>query len=279
MRTVRSDDVLDRPAPGPDAVLRYADPPDGVVEVFLPLSLGRPPQPAPLVVLIHGGFWRQAYDRAHLRPLAVAIRNEGYVVALPEYRRVGGAGGWPTTGSDVEAALTRLPALLEAAAPGYAETAAPCVVAGHSAGGHLALWAGLRAGAERVRHVVALAPVADLAEAARQRLGGDAVQALLGGEPPDVPPAYTDADPLHLLADAVRFPSSRTPRVTVIQGSADEQVPAGANRRIAELAGEAAGTADPVIRYVGLDGVDHFALIDPLSAVYDDVLLPALAAG
>ena len=269
--------MLDRSAPEPDAVLRYGDAPDGILEVYLPRSLGRPREPAPLVVLVHGGFWRQAYDRVHLRPLAAAVRDAGYAVALPEYRRVGGAGGWPATGSDVEVALDRLPALLEAAAPGYAATAAPFVVAGHSAGGQLALWAGLRAGAERVRHVVALAPVVDLEEAARQRLGGGAVQALLGGNPGDVPQAYADADPLPLLVAAVRVPSPHAPRITVIQGSADQQVPAGANRRVADLAAESATTRNHVIRYIGLDGVDHFALIDPLSAVYDDVLLPALA--
>lgn len=298
---MRPDDVLDRPASQPDAVIRYAEGPDGVIDVYLPLSLGRPERPAPVVLLVHGGFWRQAYDRVHLRPLAVALRAAGRVVALPEYRRVGGAGGWPRTGEDVESALAALPALVDAVAPGYADIGSPVTVAGHSAGGQLALWAGLRAGSERVGHVVALAPVADLTEAARQRLGDGAVQALLGGGPEDVPSAYADADPLRLLAAAVEDPD-QTPRVTVIQGDADLQVPASANRRIADLATHSSASAapdprncgkahadtpvEPVpfpqfgvrVRYLELSGVDHFALIDPLSPAYDEAVLPAVTS-
>ena len=97
---------MTRPAEGPDAVLRYAAHEDGLVDVHLPPG---PLRPSPLVVFVHGGFWRQAYDRRHARPLADALALEGYVVAVPEYRRVGGAGGWPATGDDVDAALGALP--------------------------------------------------------------------------------------------------------------------------------------------------------------------------
>ncbi|HET6692743.1 MAG TPA: hypothetical protein VFG97_00445, partial [Pedococcus sp.] len=50
--------------PLPDAVVRYAAHDDGLVDVHLPLPGARP---APLVVLLHGGFWKQAYDRTHTR--------------------------------------------------------------------------------------------------------------------------------------------------------------------------------------------------------------------
>src|SRR5215218_5364061 len=93
----------------PDAVLRYDDHDDALLDVHLP----RTPNGV-TVLLLHGGFWKTAYDRTHTRPMAVALAAEGFVVASPEYRRVGpgGAGGWPRTGADVERAATRLPGLL-----------------------------------------------------------------------------------------------------------------------------------------------------------------------
>jgi len=66
--------------------------------------------PGGLVLLLHGGFWRAAYDRAHLGPLAAALAAEGYVVCSPEFRRVGQpGGGWPGTFDDIAAAVDTLP--------------------------------------------------------------------------------------------------------------------------------------------------------------------------
>jgi acetyl esterase/lipase len=254
---------MTRAAEPPDAVLRYADHSDAVVDVFLPVSLGRPEHPSPLVLFVHGGFWRAEYDRTHVRPLADALRRRGFVVAVPEYRRVGGAGGWPRTADDVEAALAAVPGMLGDVAPGYVDPAGLPVLAGHSAGGHLALWAGLRAGSRRVAAVVALAPVTDLAYAASVRMGDGAVQELLGGEPADLADRYADADVLSMLASA-DIP------VTTIQGDADAQVPVEMNRAVA------ARHDGPGVRYVELAGVDHFALIDPLSPVFESTLLPTI---
>jgi acetyl esterase/lipase len=259
---------MTRAAEPPDAVLRYAGHLDAVVDVFLPVGLRRPDRPSPLLLFVHGGFWREEYDRMHVRPLADALRRRGFVVAVPEYRRVGGAGGWPETGDDVEAALAAVPGMLGDVAPGYVDPVALPVLAGHSAGGHLALWAGLRAGSRRVAAIVALAPVTDLVYAARVRMGDGAVQELLGGKPRDLPDRYAAADVLSML------PSAVVP-VTIIQGDADLQVPAEMNRLVA------ARHDGPGVRYLELAGVDHFALIDPLSPVFESALLPAMetAAG
>jgi acetyl esterase/lipase len=129
-----SREVLTRPAPPPDLTLAYGPHPDHVIDLRLPASL-----PAPLVVMIHGGFWRAAYDRTHTGPLTSALAAAGYVVAIPEFRRTGQeGGGWPGTFDDVTAALDAVPRLL---AP-YSED--PPVLLGHSAGGHLAVWAATR---------------------------------------------------------------------------------------------------------------------------------------
>src|SRR4051794_7838497 len=105
--------VLDRPAPPPAFGLAYGDHPEQVADVWLPPGSG----PAPLVLLIHGGFWRQAYDRSHLAPLASTLAPAGFVVATVEFRRTGGAGGWPATFDDVAAAVARLPTAIAARLP------------------------------------------------------------------------------------------------------------------------------------------------------------------
>lgn len=255
-------EILTRPGPDPDMVVRYADHDDGLIDVFAPPSMASPGTPYPLVVMLHGGFWRAEFDRHHLRPLAQALTQRGRLVAVPEFRRTGAGGEWPNIGSDVEAALSLLPAVVDDIAPGWVERDAPYVLAGHSAGGHLAMWAGLRAGAQRLRRIVALAPVSDLAAAADRGLGDGAVLDLLGGTPGQRPDTYAAADPLRLLPGDVP--------VSIIQGADDVNVPATLNRAVI--------AEHPEITYVELDGVEHFALIDPLTAACRHTVLPALGA-
>lgn len=257
-------EVLTRTAEPPDAVVRYADHDCGLIDVFLPhrsSATGRPAEPHRLVVALHGGFWREEWDRTHLRPMANALVDRGLAVALPEYRR--GPAAWPRTREDVTAALEALPGLVEAVAPGLADTASPYVLTGHSAGGHLALWGGPRAGPERVRRIVALAPVADLTAAARTGMGDAAAVEFMGGSPDELPDAYVEADPIRLLP-------GRVP-VVIVQGADDTVVPVGANRSVASALVEAGS-----VTYVELAGVEHFGLIDPLTDAFRDTVLPAL---
>src|SRR4051794_17422677 len=143
-------DVMTRPADPPDAVVRYADHEDGLVDLHLPVAKG----PHPLVVYVHGGFWRETYDRRHARPLANALAASGQVVASVEYRR--GPGAWSRTSSDLDTALSALPDLLA----GLGVETSRTTYVGHSAGGHLVLW--LANQPHPVDRVVALAPVGDL---------------------------------------------------------------------------------------------------------------------
>lgn len=254
-------EVLTRPAEPPDAVVRYGDHDDALIDVYLPPALGRPEEPRRLLVLVHGGFWRQDWDRVHVRPLADALRHRGFVVALPEYRRVGGRGGWPQTGFDVEAAVGAAPTLLAEVVPGHIDATAPLTMSGHSAGGHLALWAGLRAGPSRVDRIVALAPVADVHYAAAAKMGDGAVQALLGGEPDEQPEHYAEADVVRLLPGHAD--------VTVIHGSQDEHVDVEMNRRLGQR------YSGPTLSFTELPGTGHFELIDPLAAAFESSVLPA----
>lgn len=253
MTHVDLEDVLTRTAGPPDAVVRYADHADGVIDLHLPATRG----PHPLLVLVHGGFWKQAYDRRHTRPMSAALAAAGYVVAVPEYRRVGdgGTGGWPTTAEDVAAAVTALPGLLDGL--GIATTSTTCL--GHSAGGHLVLWLAARGiGVGEGDRVVGLAPVADLRAAARAGLGDDAVQALLGGSPEEAPQAYDEADPMTLLGPEPAC------EIAVVHGSDDDIVPVRISRGLAER--------HPFVKLHELAGVDHFAVIDPQSTAWPEVL-------
>ena len=100
-----------------------------VADLFLPPA-NPGPAAAPLVVFLHGGFWRAAYDRKHARPLAEALAAAGFAVCVPEYRRVGqDGGGWPGTFDDVRAAVARLPELVAGAVAGRADATGP-VLAG-----------------------------------------------------------------------------------------------------------------------------------------------------
>ncbi|MEW2382510.1 alpha/beta hydrolase [Micromonospora sp. NPDC047707] len=247
--------VLTRPAPAPDVTVAYGDHPDQIADLRRPAGSG----PAlPLVVVVHGGFWRAEYDRGHTGPLANALAALGYPVAQVEYRRTGQpGGGWPGTLADVLTAVTQLPRLAAEALPGRVAAGAPILV-GHSAGGHLALFVAAVAPVE-VGAVLALAPVADLAEAYRLDLDSGAVAALLGGGPADVPDRYAACDPRSLVPIRTRS--------VIVHGALDRQVPVGMSREFAAAA-QAAGSD---VRLVELPDCEHFGLIDPESAAWSEV--------
>jgi acetyl esterase/lipase len=249
-------DVLTRPAPAPDAQVRYGAHPDHVADVRLPDPAG--PR-RPLVIVVHGGFWRAEYDRAHTGPLAADLAARGYPVAQLEYRRTGQPeGGWPGTFEDVAAGVAALPALVADTAGRPDLATEPPILLGHSAGGHLALWCATEL-PSRPRGVLALAPVADLAEAYRLDLDQGAVAALLGGGPDEVPERYGWADPARRLPLPVR--------AVVVHGALDRQVPIEMSRRYVARA-RAAGSD---VSLVELPQTEHFGLIDPESTAWPKV--------
>jgi acetyl esterase/lipase len=250
--------VLDRAAPAPDLIVPYGTLPEQVIDLRLPPPTQRQAAKAPLIVLVHGGFWRPTYDRRHLGPMASALAAAGYVVAVPEYRRAGMADeGWTGPFNDVAAALDRVAAV---AAPHGADTSR-VTWAGHSAGGHLVLWAAARPGLPAgspwrgpvsATHVVSLAGLTSLRLCAEWNLGAGAVRLLMGGGPDEVPERYAVADPAALPAPPVP--------VTLVHGSDDDTVPPRMSQ---------AFTAG---RLVEIPGAGHFDLIDPQSPAWPRVL-------
>lgn len=237
---MEDESVLTRAAGPPDAQLQYGDHPDQVADI----RFGAAPAPGrPLLTLFHGGFWKPQYDRRHTGPMACALAAAGWTVMTLEYRRL--PGDPEATLGDLRQALIRLPGKVK-------NHDGRILGVGHSAGGHLALCAAARAGAPWAG-VLALAPVTDLRNAERLDLGGGAVGSFLGG-PAD---ARGDLDP-------ARLPPPGCP-VTVLHGTADETVPVEQGRGYC--------ASHPGARWAPVEGCGHYALIDPLSAAWAQVLL------
>ncbi|MEU0653335.1 alpha/beta hydrolase [Streptomyces albogriseolus] len=256
--------AFSHPPVDPDATAAYGDDPGHVIDFYAPRGGSGP---APVVVVLHGGAWRASYDRRHVSPFAAFLARRGFAVASVEYRRGatradGGdavAGRWPDTFDDVAAALDALPGLIRELLP--AGDPRRIVLTGHSAGGHLALWAAARhllpAGSPwrtdapaPLRGVVALAPIADLEVADKLGVCDGAVRELLGGDD-HFAERRPHADPALLLPTGIA--------TTLVQGRADIDVP----HAVAEAYADAAAKAGEVVGVTLLPDVGHFPLIDP----------------
>ncbi|MGW1204311.1 alpha/beta hydrolase family protein [Streptomyces cyaneofuscatus] len=258
-----TESALAHPVVAPDRTAAYGDHPDQVIDFYAPRD-GR--TAAPLVVLLHGGAWRAPYDRAHVSPLADFLARRGFAVASVEYRRGGEegaaspvAGRWPETLDDVAAALDAVPALAARELP--EADVRRIVVTGHSAGGHLALWAAARhvlpegspwhlPAPPPLRGVVALAPIADFATAVELGVCGGAVTQLLGegGESAD---RTAQADPTALLPTGIA--------TAIVHGEEDIVVPLA----VSEAYVDAAAKSGEMVGLTLLGDVGHFPLIDP----------------
>ena len=241
----------------PFTTIPYGHDDDRVGELRLPDG----PGPHPAAVLLHGGFWKPQWTRDLMDPIAVDLHSRGHAVWNIEYRRVGSGGGYPETLFDVAAAMDHLAQL----APEHNLDLSRVTVFGHSAGGHLALWAASRSrlapgepGADPLitpTRVVGLSAVTDLVAAARAELGDGAVQGFMGGAPGD---AWRVASPIELLPIGV-------PTV-LIHGDDDEIVPVAQSVAYAGAASNG-GTAE-LVRFPG----GHYEPIDPSSEVWHKVV-------
>lgn len=239
--------------------LAYGTDPSQVADLHLPTE-DAANAPWPVVVVIHGGYWKSGYGRSLGTGLATDLAKHGVAAWNIEYRRVGNGGGWPSTLLDVARATDALAEVAQPASDGRLDLGR-VVTVGHSAGGQLAMWLAGRhklpsdaPGAQpavQVRGVVAQAGVLDLVKGAAAGLGGGAVVRFLGGTPTEVPERYAVASPYELLP--IGIPS------TLIHGIKDKVVPIDQSDRYAAAAIAAGDTVDEQ----RLKGVDHFAPIDP----------------
>ena len=232
--------ILTRSAPPPASTVAYGAHPEQIADVR-PGAAGASHRP--LLLLLHGGYWRPSYDRAHMAPMAAALAALGWTVVNIEYRRV--PGDPQATLDDVGRAVEILPSRVT-------QHDSRVVVAGFSAGGHLALWLAHSAAKMPLHAALALAPVADLRLAERRRLGDGAVGAFIGSHTE----ILDDIDPRQ-MGDA-------RASVTIVHGASDDVVPI-------ELS-ESYLSAHPATRLRRLPMTGHFALVDPATPVWPIVL-------
>ena len=238
------------------------------------------------VVILHGGYWKNAYglddayNNAGVGTLAPYFLERGFSAVEIEYRRRDHeGGGWPGTNEDVLAAMRHLVALGSMDGCGHRAAVSALrldrlILVGHSAGGCLALWLAhqLCGGAVpgcSVALVLAAAPVADLARGYELKVGdeGAEVERYMGCTPLAEPAAYQAASPAALLPLHCA--------TLTAYGDADEDVPPLLCEEwcVKAAAESPAGFA----RNLCIAGANHFDVVNAEHAAWIDHIVPQLA--
>jgi acetyl esterase/lipase len=250
-----SDDILTLPPPRADARIAYGSDLNQFFDLRLPASKTTP---HPIVINIHGGYWRSRYNLDHARHLCAALTAQGVATANLEYRRVGNEGGaWPGTFADIRAAYN----FLVQNARQHNLNSQKVVVLGHSAGGQLALC--LAAHEPAIMRIVSLAGVVDLQRAYQLHLSNDAVVEFLHGTPSEVPDHYREADPMQLS-----IPQARQ---SLIHGSSDDIVPPEFSRDYVAAKQKRMGKLKEDVNLLEIKGAGHFDAIDPRTEAWKRV--------
>ncbi|ALG85345.1 alpha/beta hydrolase family protein [Gordonia phthalatica] len=240
----------------------YGDHDSTYGHLYLPNTA--PGQCAPVVVLVHGGYWSNEYSLIVYSAVAVDLARRGAVVWNVEYRRVEEeGGGWPGTGRDVVAAINALdgPVSDQLAMDGLKCDRKNVAVVGHSAGGQLAVWAVAQLKARTrgfaVSTVIPQSAVLDFTVGATDR---PSVQRLLGGTYAEIPERYAAASPARQEPfDAL---------VAAIHTVDDESVPIEMSRH---YVADAADRGQRATLYEIPDG-GHNAFLDLKSAAHRQTL-------
>jgi acetyl esterase/lipase len=263
--TATVQDYMAQPRHAPTAVVHYGPAPAQVAELFLPKGDGL----HPVVVLLHGGCFLAEFEGlAQTSAIAADLASRGYAVWNVDYRKLGEPGaGYPGTFQDVATAIDRL----RQEAPTHHLDLARVVALGHSAGGHLALWAASRgripassplhaADPLPIRAAISVAGIGDLE-------GQGAVFALPCGA--DTLPRLLDtarrADPYADTSPAALLPSPA--KVVMVHGVFDSVMPPYTGLAFAEQVRRAGGRAEVVT----IPDAGHFDVAIPTTAAWAQV--------
>lgn len=264
-----------RPQPQASMRLPYGVDPSQFGELWLPAG----PGPHPAVLMVHGGCWQASVAGLGLMNLAAQdLSRRGLAVWNIEYRRVDQpGGGYPGTFADVAAAADALSGL--AAAHGL-DLSHPVAV-GHSAGGHLALWAAARdqlaaasplhtPRSQPISAVVSLGGLADLEALlapGSQGCGPEPIEQLVAGS--SAADRFADTSPAALQPFAARQVS--------VHGDLDGIAPVAVGRAYTDKALAAGASAELRV----LKGAGHFELIAPDGPAWEEIaaLVVGLAHG
>ena len=235
------------------------------------LRLPENPEPHPVIVLIHGGFWQAKYNLDENNPIADDLTKRGFATWNIEYRRVGEERGlWTETFNDVIDAINYLSNIKES----YLLDLSNVTVIGHSAGGHLALWLGSKNEVRNndgifnelfvsIRKVISLAGVTDLMkmwEIHEQKGMKSHVANLLGGPPAEFYERYKLTSPVELLPIKIKQ--------VLLHGELDSHVPVELSKEYFLKAVE----KDCDIELFILRDIEHFKIIEPNSSAWTSVI-------
>jgi len=220
----------------PVETIRYGPANSQRGDLRLPVS----PGPHPLVVLIHGGFWRHMWTADTTELIADDLTARGLATFNIEYRRVGDGGGGTRTVDDVIAAI-------EAVLRHPDVDAGRWAVLGHSAGGQLALLGAKHfAGrGQSPRLVVPMGAVTDLRMAISNSIGAGAAAEFVGDEP------------VAALSPVESVPIGAS--ILVAHGVDDDRVPVTQGEAFVNSARSAGDTVDTFLE----DGIGHFDFLEP----------------
>lgn len=267
-RPISYSDLLERARPEADMRIAYGEGELSYGELWLPEGDG----PHPVVAMIHGGCWLASLPGTELMDYINAdLRAQGVAVWNIEYRRIGHeGGGWPGTFTDTMAGIDHLREI----APEHDLDLDRLVFSGHSAGGHLALWAAARPKLPEDSPlysedplvpdaVVTLAGINDLA--AYRAHGPDAcggpetIDSLVGAETRETEALYADTSPPRLLPIGVDQ--------LIVSGAVDPIVPP----QFGEWYVKEAEQAGDRVRGAVYPDSGHFELIDPASPAWTEI--------
>jgi acetyl esterase/lipase len=222
------------------------------------------------VVLLHGGCFLKQYEGfAQTSTLAADLAGRGYAVWNVEYRKLGEPGaGYPGTFQDVATAIDGL----RAEAPKHDLDLKRVIAVGHSAGGHLALWAASRAKIPassplhtanplKIGAVISLAGIGDLKGQAgvwAMPCGDDTLSRLL--DLPHRREPYADTSPAELLPTGAK--------VVMVHGVFDSVMPPYTGREYALRVRQAGDRAEVVT----IPDAAHFDLVIPTTAAWTEIV-------
>jgi len=264
--TIGYTDLLKRPATRDFAKIAYGTDPNQFGELWLPAG----PGPFPVVIIIHGGCWLESLPGTELTAyIAADLRAAGTAVWNLEYRRLSDQNpvGYPDMFLDIANGVDYLRKI----APAHRLDLSNITAVGHSAGGHLALWA---AGRDRlkkesplympeplkIQKVVTLGGINDLQaykETNSSACGPAVIDRLIDSGNRDNP--YADTSPAAMLPLGIDQ--------AVVSGALDPIVPAALGRDYAEKA----KSAGDKVEAVAFEGAGHFELIDPQSQAWPKI--------
>jgi len=246
---------------GPDSV-QYGD-------LRLPEGEG----PFPVLVMLHGGCWQGMHRPRHVEPLVAAITEMGWATWNLSHRQATDPGGaWTGTFEDVGNGIDHLRTLAEE----HTLDLGRVVSMGHSAGAHLALWAGARHKLTDLEWIpgdplplagaVSLGGIADLRKNFLQEDNpcGDGVVQVMSGTPDEAADRYALASPAELLPIGV-------PQL-LLHGRHDYVVPW---QQVTAYAEEGARAGDRVEMAI-FEDASHFEVIAPMAQVWLDEIRPRL---